>query len=66
MTYKHKRQRNNNILWIKGMKSTLETKLGKAITILRRTGKGVTEARKVQFLSNEVGDTLPHSEDGQK
>ena len=38
------------------MKSTLERRLRKAVTILRRTGEGITESMKVEFLSNKVGD----------
>ena len=48
------------------MKSTLERRLRKAVTILRRTGQGITESMKVKFLSNKVGDTEPHSEDESK
>ena len=48
------------------MKSTLETKLRKAVTILRRTGKGITESRKVKFLRMKLGITVPHSEDEPK
>lgn len=38
------------------MKSTLERRLRKAVTVLRRTGEGITESMKVKFLSNKVGD----------